>query len=167
MMKWQTAILCLGLWVLPAWSGEADVEESGSTLQDAYSSMRRRTAPERAKSRTLLRASASPETGKVLASLCLACHNINANEPSRGVSPRLVYVGPSLFGVVGRNIASREDFTYTEALRKLRGERWTEKNLSKFLKNPARYSPGLAMKFEGVLDPQDRRDIIAFLKTLK
>lgn len=167
MMTWRVVILCFSLLAISAHSEDADVEGSHATLQDAYKAMRRRTAPERAKSHKLERASASPRAGKVLASLCLTCHNINANEPSRGVSPDRVFVGPNLFGIVGRDPASREDFTYTEALKKLRGKRWTEKNLSKFLKNPARYAPGLAMRYEGVLDPQDRRDIIAFLKTLK
>jgi cytochrome c len=40
---------------------------------------------------------------------------------------------------------------------------WTEENLDKWLTNPQDFIPGTKMFYE-VKDPQDRADLIAFLK---
>jgi cytochrome c len=76
--------------------------------------------------------------------------------------------GPALFGVVGRPVASVEGYDYSPILRDAgkRGERWTQKQLDRFLTNPEVMHPGtgMPMNFE---KPADRKAIIAYLKTLR
>jgi len=53
-------------------------------------------------------------------------------------------VGPSLFGVV-----------------------WTPENIDKYLSDPKAMVPGNKMAFPGLKNEQDRRNVIAYLSTLK
>ena len=41
---------------------------------------------------------------------------------------------------------------------------WTEEVLFKYLENPLAFMPGTKMAFAGLKDPQDRKDVIAYLK---
>lgn len=102
---------------------------------------------------------ADPNFGKVLSTGCTACHSITKDGP--------IKVGPSLFGVVGRKIASRPEFPYSDALMRKRPKYWTIDELYQWLRDPAAYAPGTKMAFGGILDPQDRMDLIAYLATLK
>jgi cytochrome c len=40
---------------------------------------------------------------------------------------------------------------------------WSKKHLFVFLKNPAKYVPGLRMAFAGLSDDTDRSNLIAYL----
>jgi len=73
--------------------------------------------------------------------------------------------GPSLVGVVGRQAGSEPGYDYTAAL-KASGLTWTPANLDRFLTGPKALVPGTAMS-ETVVDPVQRRDLIAYLATLK
>jgi cytochrome c len=77
-------------------------------------------------------------------------------------------VGPALFGVVGRRVASVEGYDYSPALEAAGrdGKKWTEGRLDRFLSNPMTMHPGtdMPMNFDR---PEDRKAIIAYLKTLK
>lgn len=73
--------------------------------------------------------------------------------------------GPAMAGVYERSVASLPGYDYSAALKKLGGT-WTESRLDAWLKDPAAFAPGSAMP-QGTPDPQQRADIIAFLKTLK
>lgn len=109
---------------------------------------------------------ADPIVGEKMTSLCLACHNVIEGQPSKGVSQKRVFVGPNLYGVFDREIASLSDFEYSEAMLKLQGQKWNVENLDKFLKHPSHFVPRTKMKYPGVLDPQDRMDIIAYLMVM-
>lgn len=89
--------------------------------------------------------------------VCGACH---ASGPDSGT-----LIGPTLWNVVGRKVAARTEFDYSEALRRLGGE-WTAERLDRFLANPADYAPGTRMAYVGIPDPVERRDVIAYLGTL-
>lgn len=93
--------------------------------------------------------------GKQVYEMCLACHI--AGGP-----------GPGLEGVIGRKAGAVEGFVYSEALAKANenGLIWTDENLSKFLTDPQAYLPENKMAFGAVTDPQERADLIAYLKTL-
>ena len=80
---------------------------------------------------TLL-ASASVEHGAQVAKQCGACHNFQ-----EGQGPK---VGPDLYGVVGRKIASKPGFNYSAALKAKSGT-WTFDELDKWLKIPAPTCP--------------------------
>ena len=104
-----------------------------------------------------LLASASVEHGAQIAKQCGACHNIQ-----EGQGPK---VGPDLYDVVGRKIASVAGFNYSAALKAMSGT-WTFAELNKWLLDPRKDVPGTAMTFAGLANEKQRADIIAYLDTL-
>jgi cytochrome c len=105
---------------------------------------------------TLL-ASASAEHGAQVAKQCGACHNFQ-----EGQGPK---VGPDLYDVVGRKIASVPGFNYSVALKAKNGT-WTFDALNKWLTDPRNDVPGTAMTFAGLTNEKQRADVIAYLDTL-
>jgi cytochrome c len=74
-------------------------------------------------------------------------------------------VGPALWGAYGRTAAmSTNGFMYSDKL-KASGIVWTPANLNQWIQKPTSLVPGVKMVLPPVTDPQDRADIIAFLKT--
>ena len=73
--------------------------------------------------------------------------------------------GPSLGGVMGRRAATGANFTYTKALTDS-GLTWDAATLDRFLANPTTAVPGTNMVVP-VPGANDRRDIIAFVATIK
>jgi cytochrome c len=104
-----------------------------------------------------LLAAASVDHGAQVAKQCLICHNLQ-----EGQGPK---VGPDLYGVVGRQIASVAGFNYTAALKGLTGT-WTFDELNKWLTDPRGLVPGTAMTFAGISNEKQRADLIAYLDTL-
>jgi cytochrome c len=113
-------------------------------------------APAEAPIETLL-ASASPERGAQIGKQCQACHNFQEGQGAK--------VGPDLYGVVGRPVASVAGFNYTDAIKKLGGN-WTFDALNKWLTKPSADAPGTAMTFAGLTSEKQRADVIAYLNTL-
>jgi cytochrome c len=74
-------------------------------------------------------------------------------------------MAPSLAGVAGAPIASKEGFAYSPAL-KGKGGTWTDANLDAFLKAPSAFAPGTKMMIS-VPSDENRAAIIGYLKTLK
>jgi cytochrome c len=89
---------------------------------------------------------------------CLSCHAIAADEPA--------LEGPTLWGVVGRRIASAADFEYSDALRRQEGA-WDRARLDRFLAAPQAFAPGTQMTLGGVRNAADRAAVIDFLETLR
>jgi cytochrome c len=104
-----------------------------------------------------LLASASVEHGAQVAKQCQVCHNLQ-----EGQGPK---IGPDLYGVVGRQVASKTNFHYTDAL-KAKGGTWTFDALNKWLDDPRADVPGTAMTFAGIKNEKQRADVIAYLNTL-
>ncbi len=102
-------------------------------------------------------ATASVEKGAAVAKKCAACHNFQEGAGAK--------VGPDLYGVVGRKVASAEGFAYSEAM-KGHGGVWTPLDLNHFLTNPKAAVPGTAMAFAGLPKDVDRANIIAYLNSL-
>ena len=86
---------------------------------------------------------------------CKTCH-----VAEKGVNR----VGPSLWGVVGRHSGSIEGFKYSPA-NKNSGLTWTPDELFAYLEAPQKVIKGTYMAFAGLKNPQDRADVIAYLKT--
>jgi cytochrome c2 len=103
-----------------------------------------------------LLASADPKQGEADAALCKVCHTFDKGGA--------VMVGPNLYDMVGRKIASVEGFNYSPALKDHGGD-WTYQNLDVWLTNPQAFAPGTTMAFPGVPDLKKRANIIAFLRT--
>jgi cytochrome c len=93
--------------------------------------------------------------GEKLFAVCKTCH-----VAEKGVNR----VGPSLWGVVGRKAGTIEGFKYSPA-NKNSGITWTEDNLFTYLAAPQKFMPGTYMAYAGMKPPQDRADLIAYLKT--
>jgi len=102
-------------------------------------------------------ANASTERGAQVAKQCMVCHNLQ-----EGQGPK---VGPDLYGVVGRPVASMPNFHYSGPL-KAKGGTWTFDALNKWLTNPRANVPGTAMTFAGISNDKQRADVVAFLNTL-
>jgi cytochrome c len=87
--------------------------------------------------------------------VCKTCH-----VAEKGIN----HVGPTLWGVVGRHSGSIESYKYSPA-NKNSGLVWTEAELFKYLEAPQAVIPGTYMAYAGMRNPQDRADVIAYLKT--
>ena len=105
---------------------------------------------------TLL-ASADPERGKGTARVCGSCHTFEQGGPDR--------VGPNLWAVVGRPIGGKGGFAYSPAVAG-HGGAWTWEELDRYLASPARAIPGNKMAFNGVRNPKDRANLLAYLGSL-
>ncbi len=101
-------------------------------------------------------ASADVAAGKTVSVKCEQCHDTS--------SAKTIKIGPPLFGVVGRARASVAGFDYSSAM-KAKGGDWTYDEIFKFVKSPGAYIPGTKMTFAGLSKPEDRINLIAFLRT--
>jgi cytochrome c len=98
-------------------------------------------------------AAADPAKGEKVFGKCKACHQVA--DGANGV-------GPTLWGVVGRDIAATDGYSYSDALTGMDGD-WDLEHLSDFLDAPKAYAPGTKMGFAGLKKIQDRVDLIAYL----
>lgn len=92
--------------------------------------------------------------GRRVFTQCMACHAV---QEGRNMA------GPSLFQIVGRESGTVANFRYSEANANS-GVTWTEETLFAYLEAPQQFIPGTIMIFPGLPDPQDRADVIAYLK---
>ena len=102
-------------------------------------------------------AAADAAKGQNSAKKCLACHVFEKGGPNK--------IGPDLYGIVEREKAHHEGFNYSAGM-KGKGGKWTYEDLDHFLENPKGFVPGTIMAFAGVPNPQERANILAYLKTL-
>lgn len=96
-----------------------------------------------------------PVAGQRVFGQCRTCHAVEA-----GVNK----VGPSLHAIIGRQAGTIPNFRYSTA-NKNSGITWSEDVLFAYLENPREYIPGTYMSFVGLKQPQQRADVIAYLKT--
>jgi cytochrome c len=106
---------------------------------------------------TLLQ-TADPAKGQAATKPCLACHTFEKGAQNK--------VGPNLWGVVGRQIASHEGFAYSDALKAKSGQKWTFELLNDFVRDPRSFAPGTKMTYAGMKRDNTRADILAYLRTL-
>jgi cytochrome c len=116
-------------------------------------------APAEAPSEPLpvLLAKADAKKGEQYAKVCQTCHNLEKGAGAK--------IGPPLWGVVGRAIASVPGFSYSDSLKAVGGN-WTWEALNTMISNPKMEASATKMTFPGEKDPQKRADILAFLQTL-
>lgn len=108
-----------------------------------------------------LLATADADAGKSAFRPCAACHTAEKGGPNR--------VGPNLWGVINRPIASHEGFSYSAGMREFSqgsSVAWDFEHISQFLKAPRSYVSGTSMAFAGIKNPQQEANLIAYLRTL-
>ncbi len=104
-----------------------------------------------------LLAKADPAKGAEVAKKCQICHNFDKGGPN--------LIGPNLYGVLGRDVASHEGFDYSPAL-KAKGGKWDYASINAMITSPGTYVPGTKMAlFPGLPDAEQRADVLAFLRT--
>ncbi|MFZ2587016.1 MAG: cytochrome c family protein [Alphaproteobacteria bacterium] len=96
--------------------------------------------------------------GTSISGKCKACHTFGNGEPNR--------TGPNLWGIAGAKVAGHAGFAYSDAM-KAHGGVWSDDRLMAYLENPRANVSGTKMQFAGIKKPEDRADLIAYLKTLK
>ena len=105
---------------------------------------------------TLL-AGRGPDARRRVAKKCAICHNFDKGGPN--------LIGPNLYGVLGRKIASHEGYEYSDAL-KAKGGDWDYEKINHMIENPNAFAPGTKMAlFPGLPDAKQRADVIVFLRT--
>jgi cytochrome c len=105
----------------------------------------------------VLLAKADVAKGKQDAKICTTCHNFDKGSG--------VKIGPDLWGVVGRPVASVAGFDYSSSLKSMGGD-WTYEALNKWIADPKAMASGTKMAFAGETEPQKRADILAYLQSL-
>ena len=96
-------------------------------------------------------AAGDPTRGEKIYERCAACHSLAADR-----------AGPRHCGLIGRKAASVPGFEYSPAMKRS-GLTWNARSLDRFLADPLRVVPGTAMGYDGVKDPAERADLIAYL----
>lgn len=104
-----------------------------------------------------LLAAADVAAGQKTARVCSTCHNFGKGDKDK--------VGPALWGVVGRAVAST-GFAYSDGMKSHADRKWSYDELNHFLFNPKAHVPGTKMAFAGVKDTKERANVIAYLRSL-
>ena len=96
--------------------------------------------------------------GQATFAKCQSCHNADSGGPNG--------TGPNLWGVVGRPPGSHPGFAYSDGMKGFAGKQpiWDYEHIYQFVKNPQAYISGTKMSFVGLKQPQDRINVIAFLR---
>jgi cytochrome c len=93
--------------------------------------------------------------GQRIFGACAACHSL---QPGKSMT------GPSLSGIWDKKAGSDPNFSrYSDAL-KSANLVWDNNTLDAWITNPQLVIPGNEMTFPGVKEPQQRLDLLAFLK---
>jgi cytochrome c len=101
---------------------------------------------------------ADAERGATVFKACSSCHTVGPEAKNR--------VGPHLNGIFGRRAATIDGFDYSEDIVRagVNGLFWTAEKLDIYIENPQTLVSGTRMKYRGLKDAGDRRDVIAFLR---
>ena len=102
--------------------------------------------------------SANIDQGKKFSKKCVACHSFEIDGPNK--------IGPNLYNIQSREVASIESFKYSKALMAKTGK-WDNNNLDSFLKKPKEWAPGTKMSYVGIKKGEDRANVIKYLQSLK
>jgi cytochrome c len=102
---------------------------------------------------------ANVAAGAEVANKCKSCHNLEAGGPN--------LTGPNLYGVEGRKPGSHPGFAYSATMTDYgaKNAAWTYDGLYAFLKAPQATMAGTKMSFVGLKKPEDRVNVIAYLRT--
>lgn len=97
--------------------------------------------------------------GDIFAKKCTTCHTGDKGGANK--------IGPHLWGVFNRKVASVGDFNYSAGMKSHGDKSWSTDELNHFLYGPQKYVKGTMMSFAGIQKDQDRANVIAYLQSLK
>jgi cytochrome c len=100
-------------------------------------------------------ATADLDDGEAKFAICKSCHTLTPGGPD--------LTGPNLAGVLGRKVAAKAGYNYSDAL-KAQSFTWDAAHLDQWLADPKAMVPNTKMTFPGFKDPKDRIDVIAYVK---
>jgi cytochrome c len=104
-----------------------------------------------------LLAKADAAEGEKISKQCAACHTFDKGGANR--------IGPNLYGVIGSHPAEVQGFAFSKALEGIKDKVWNYEALNQWLAKPQAYAPGTKMTFAGLRKPEQRADVIAFLRS--
>jgi cytochrome c len=105
----------------------------------------------------VLLAKADVTKGENDVKVCATCHNFKEGAGTK--------IGPDLWNVVGRPVASFPGFVYSDSLKAMGGD-WTYDKLNAWIADPKAMAAGTKMAFAGEKDEKKRADILDYLHTL-
>lgn len=108
-------------------------------------------------SATVAAAAAAPATPPAGFNMCKACHSTEKGKHG---------IGPSLVGVYGTKAGDIPGYEFSKAMKES-GLKWNDATLDKYLTDPRGTVPGTKMSFAGMKDEAKRKEVIAYLKSLK
>lgn len=99
-----------------------------------------------------------PENGAKVFRKCTGCHQVGPEATNRS--------GPHLNNIFGRKAGALDGFRYSKAMQRASADGliWDLEHLDAYIENPRALVSGTRMSFRGVKDPQDRHDVLAYLR---
>ena len=99
-----------------------------------------------------------PEKGAAVFQKCTSCHQVGDGAKNR--------VGPQLNGIFGRAAGSVDGVKYSKSMTRMGADGliWTQETLDAFIENPKAMVSKTKMSFAGIKHPQDRADVLAYLR---
>lgn len=97
---------------------------------------------------------ANTDHGKSEFKKCLNCHTIERKGEHS--------IGPNLWGILHRDVATADDFEYSKNFKELKGK-WTIERLDSYLEKPRSHAKDTNMTFVGIKKPSQRANLISYL----
>jgi cytochrome c len=94
--------------------------------------------------------------GEAISKKCQSCHDFTKGGPNK--------IGPNLWGIVGSHPGDVPNYAFSEAMQARKDKAWTYEELDAFLASPKLDVSGTKMTFPGLPKPEDRADLIAWLR---